>query len=92
MVTGAIAVDSLTDELGTADVALVLGNKVEANGQPSDRLRARLDKAVELYDRETLPWVIVSGGIDSNGTEDQLYERLVPDHPRGGSPGRPGHV
>jgi vancomycin permeability regulator SanA len=31
------------------DVAVVLGNKVELNGEPSERLKYRLDKAIELY-------------------------------------------
>ena len=42
-----IIADGLNDELEVVDAAVVLGNKVELNGQPSDRLQARLDKAAE---------------------------------------------
>lgn len=52
------------------DVAVVLGNKVEANGQPSERLTARLDKSVELYDGGYYNFIIVSGGIGKEGFDE----------------------
>ncbi|MGB8645921.1 MAG: hypothetical protein WCF84_11840, partial [Anaerolineae bacterium] len=40
--------DGLHDRLAPADLAVVLGNKVEQNGQPSWGLQTRLDKALQL--------------------------------------------
>jgi vancomycin permeability regulator SanA len=51
------------DQIGHADVALVLGSKVNADGTPSNRLRARLDRALELYQAGSFPMIIVSGGV-----------------------------
>ncbi|MFX7825239.1 YdcF family protein, partial [Acinetobacter baumannii] len=36
-------------------------------GTPSDRLRARLDKAAELYRQGMFPCIIVSGGTGKEG-------------------------
>jgi len=63
-------IDGLNDELKPADVAVVLGNKVELDGEPSERLKARLDKTVELYDRGYYPFIIVSGGIGKEGFDE----------------------
>lgn len=65
-----IVIDGLTDEIHAADVAVVLGNKVEANGEPSERLKSRLDKAVELYNRGYFTSIIVSGGIGIEGFDE----------------------
>jgi len=52
----------LQDQIGHADVALVLGTKVNADGTPSACLRARLDRTLELYRDGDFPMIIVSGG------------------------------
>lgn len=65
-----VIIDGLNDELKPVDVAAVLGNKVEANGQPSERLQARLDTSVELYDRGYFTFIIVSGGIGKEGFDE----------------------
>ncbi|BCX48803.1 vancomycin high temperature exclusion protein [Haloferula helveola] len=57
----------LNDKIGHADVALVLGNKVSPDGEPSPRLKARLDKAVELYREGWFPLILVSGGTGKEG-------------------------
>jgi vancomycin permeability regulator SanA len=57
----------LHDQLGKADVALVLGSKVETDGAPSPRLKARLDRTLELYRAGYFPDIIVSGGIGKEG-------------------------
>lgn len=62
-----IVADGLGDDIHTADVAIVLGNTVESDGRPSARLRARLDKAVELYRGGLFRHVIVSGGTGVEG-------------------------
>ncbi len=68
----AIAISGLNDNIHLADVAVVLGNHVEPNGRPSARLQARLDRAVELYRQGIFQNTIVSGGIDSTGTDEGL--------------------
>lgn len=65
-----VIIDGLNDELKSVDVAVVLGNKVETNGQPSERLRARLDKSVVLYDKGYYTFIIVSGGIGKEGFDE----------------------
>jgi vancomycin permeability regulator SanA len=66
------------------DVGIVLGAGVHKNGLPSQRLAARLDTAVELYKQGRFAMVIVSGGIDQNGTDeakamsDYLEARQIP--------------
>lgn len=68
--TAVILTDGLSDELKQADVAVVLGNKVEESGEPSERLKARLDKAAELYDKGYFDHIIVSGGIGQEGFDE----------------------
>ncbi|MBH5316326.1 YdcF family protein [Paenibacillus sp. GSMTC-2017] len=65
-----VIIDGLNDELKLVDVAVVLGNKVEVNGQPSERLKARLDKSVELYNGGYFTNIIVSGGIGKEGFDE----------------------
>lgn len=63
----AIIYDGLTDELNTSDVGLVLGNQVHENGEVSKRLKARLDRALELYNKQVFGKIIVSGGLGIEG-------------------------
>ncbi len=67
-----IMADGLTDEIHSADVAVVLGNTVNPDGTPSPRLQARLDKTVELYQQGLFPNIIVSGGFGSEGFDEAL--------------------
>ncbi|TGK81914.1 YdcF family protein [Leptospira noumeaensis] len=53
-----------------SNVALVLGNKVEIDGSPSDRLQARLDRAVNLYKEHLIQKIIVSGGLGKEGFDE----------------------
>lgn len=64
---GAIAIDGLRDNVRTSDVGVVLGSKVMPDGTPSNRLRARLDKAAELYRQGMFGHIIVSGGTGVEG-------------------------
>lgn len=81
---GILAVSGLNSEIGKADIALVLGSKVETNGLPSLRLRARLDKTLELYGEGYFKTIIVSGGMGKEGYDeavvmrDYLVEHRVP--------------
>lgn len=68
----AIVVSGLTDDIHQADVAVVLGNQVKRNGQPSARLQARLDRAAELFEEGVFPNVIVSGGFGAEGFDEAV--------------------
>jgi len=52
---------STRDEARPADVILVLG-AAEYRGRPSPVLRARLDHALELYNRKLAPRIMTTGG------------------------------
>jgi vancomycin permeability regulator SanA len=66
----AILIDGFTDNLGEAYTAVVLGNTVYPDGTPSPRLKARLDKAVELYRQGYFKRVIVSGAQGGEGYDE----------------------
>lgn len=66
----AVSLGGLWDDARPADVCVVLGNTVGRDGRPSERLRARLDKAVELYRAGMFPEVIVSGGVGVEGFDE----------------------
>lgn len=73
-----IVTDGLRDDIHPADVAVVLGNTVERDGRPSARLRARLDKAVELYRGGLFRHIIVSGGVGAEGfNEAEVMKRYL---------------
>ena len=73
--TVVIVYDGLSDGGQKADAAVVLGNFVFPNGTPSYRLKGRLDRALELYRQGRVKLVIVSGGIDSSGTNEAVAMR-----------------
>jgi len=64
--------DGLNDKVDFSDAAVVLGNKVELDGTPSKRLQARLDRAVELYDKQYFKYIIVSGGTGKEGFDEAV--------------------
>jgi vancomycin permeability regulator SanA len=70
-----LVVAGFNDHLGHADVALVLGNKVEIDGQPSARLRARLDTTAALYRQGYFPKIITSGGTGKEGFDESVVMR-----------------
>ncbi len=67
-----IIFDGLTDDIQKADIAVVLGNKIEADGQVSPRLKIRLVRALELYQKKMVLKILVSGGIDPNGHNEAV--------------------
>jgi vancomycin permeability regulator SanA len=73
----ALVADGLIDNVETSDVAIVLGSHVMPDGAPSPRLRARLDRAAELYQRGFVKHVIVSGGT---GQEGYSEARVMADY------------
>lgn len=83
-----------SEDLRPADAAVVLGNFVDADGTPGPTVKARLDRALELYHAGLVHTVIVSGAIwagDYNepvGMRRYLVEQGVPakniiEDPRG---------
>ncbi len=83
--TTAIIWDGLHDELHPADVAVILGNKVERSGVPCLRLQDRLECGLALYRQGLVRQVIVSGGLGREGfyeaevMRDYLVARGVPE-------------
>ena len=65
----------MADDLHPTDVGVVLGSKVELNGQPSGRLAARLDRGANLYARGVFKKVIVSGGTGVEGFDEAAVMR-----------------
>ena len=78
--------EEITPEPGRADCIIVLGAKVNPNGEPSTSLLRRLEKALECYEKGLAPYIIVCGaqGGDEPCTEASamkawLSERGVPE-------------
>ncbi|MEO6313478.1 MAG: YdcF family protein [Chitinophagaceae bacterium] len=57
-----ITYDGLHDYTGSADVAIILGNQVHADGSLSPWLQGRVDKAVDLYRQGKVKKIFASGG------------------------------
>jgi vancomycin permeability regulator SanA len=70
-----ITADGVTDDPVSvrgrpADLVVVLGTKVHPDGKLSDRLRARLDRALALYRDGQAPMLMTSGGRGREGPEE----------------------
>ena len=80
-----ITIDGLNDKQTEADVAIVLGNKVNEDGTLSERLKARLDKSIELFNKKRVRTIIVSGGLGKEGfwegkkMKEYLVENKIPE-------------
>lgn len=75
--TAYLIIDGLTDELGSADAIVILGCKVNLNGSPSNRLKARLNRGYDLYKQGLSRKIVVSGGI---GKEGYSEARVMADY------------
>ena len=79
-----IVIDGVTDERKSADLIVILGNKINPDGNPVERLAQRLDKGLELYQDSLAPLIMVSGGIAEEGfaegtvMADYLIKKGVP--------------
>jgi uncharacterized SAM-binding protein YcdF (DUF218 family) len=69
----------------TADAIVVLG-AAQYNGKPSPVLRSRLSHALELYERDVAPLIVVTGGrqpgdrtTEASASANWLLARGVPD-------------
>ena len=78
-------VDGLTDEKKHADLAVILGNKVNEDGTLSERLEKRLECGLNLYRNGRVKKILVSGGLGKEGfyegdkMKDYLIKNGVPD-------------
>jgi len=73
------------DQTRPVDAIVVLGT-TQYNGRPSPTLRARLDRALAVYEGGYAPYVVVTGGkqegdefTEAEASRDYLVERGVPD-------------
>ncbi|MDB5268994.1 MAG: hypothetical protein JWP58_2034 [Hymenobacter sp.] len=78
-------IDGLIDEGKFADIAVILGNKVNQDGTLSSRLERRLECGLQLYLGGRTKKLLVSGGLgkegflEGNKMKDFLVRRGVPD-------------
>lgn len=70
-----ILIVGLTDEIHESDAILIFGNKVETNGEPSERLKSRLDEGINLFTQNKAPLIIVSGGFGKEGFDEAIVMR-----------------
>ncbi len=69
---------SAQSDLRQADVILVLGSAVWPNEQPSPSLRARTERAIELYHEGYAPYLLLSGGLGRYPPEEaEVMRRLA---------------
>ncbi len=64
-----------TDYRRAADVVVVFGAQVHADGRASTSLRDRMDTGVQLYKDGAVEYVIVSGGVGESGYNEALVMR-----------------
>ncbi|WP_394776006.1 ElyC/SanA/YdcF family protein [Flavobacterium sp.] len=69
----------MTDTLKKADIAVILGNKVNDDGTLSERLEKRLECGLKLYRDNRIKKILVSGGLGSEGyyEGDKMKEYLI---------------
>ena len=70
LIAAAISTLGLRDQIAVADLAVVPGNTVEPNGKPSERLRGRLDAALQLFMQRQCKAILVSGGTGAEGQDE----------------------
>jgi len=77
----AVIVVGARDQAAPANAIVVLG-AAQYEGHPSPVLRARLDHALDLYQRSLAPLVIVTGGTGAGDTtsEAQVGRRFLLEH------------
>ena len=80
-----IVVDGLSDKGENADIAVILGNKVNEDGTLSERLEKRLETGIELYKNLRIKKILVSGGWGKEGffegskMKEHLIKNGIPD-------------
>ena len=66
----AIWLDGAITDCEKSEYAVVLGNQVYPSGEPSERLKARLERAAELFRDGTVQKIIASGGLGEEGHDE----------------------
>ena len=80
-----ISIDGLSKNENKADIAVILGNKVNEDGTLSERLQKRLECGLRLYKNKQVKKIIVSGGLGKEGfyegdkMKGYLIKNNVPD-------------
>lgn len=80
-----IIIDGLSDSGKKADLAVILGNKVNEDGTLSERLTKRLESGIFLYRAHRVKKILVSGGLGKEGfyegdkMKEYLVEKGIPD-------------
>lgn len=71
--------DGLVNEENSSEIAVIFGNKVNEDGSLSTRLKARLDKGIELYESKKVSNLFVSGGLGKKGHPEgtKMAEYLI---------------
>lgn len=71
--------DGLMDDSVPARIAVIFGNTVNEDGSLSPRLKARLDKGIELYRTKKVAKIFVSGGFGKEGHYEgsKMQEYLI---------------
>jgi len=74
-----IITNGLADNGEKADIAIILGNKVNEDGTLSARLEKRLETGIELYKNHRVKNILVSGGLGKEGfyEGDKMKEFLI---------------
>ena len=64
-----IYIDGINDDKPSTNASfiIVLGSKVNEDGTLSNRLKARLDKSIELFNENPMLSIFVSGGLGKEG-------------------------
>ena len=70
MGAAALVAVGVHDHGDAADMIVVPGNTVHADGSLSERLQARLDAAITLYQERRSPLIFVSGGTGVEGRDE----------------------
>lgn len=74
-----IITDGWNDDGQKADLAVILGNKVNEDGTLSIRLEKRLESGINLYKTHRIHKILVSGGLGKEGfyEGDKMKEFLL---------------
>ncbi len=68
-----IILAGLFDNIKPADLAIVLGNKVNEDGTPSFTLRSRLNTTIQKYNQGLFSYIMVSGGTGIEGYDEAEF-------------------
>lgn len=67
-----VAIRGLSDQVGHADLVVVPGNTVNADGTLSPRLKGRLEAAIAAQKASGAAFIFVSGGVGREGVDEAV--------------------